>query len=39
MGQNNCEVAGCNNPATHLTSTESKYIEICTDHWYEKYRK
>lgn len=39
MEQNKCEVAGCNNPATHLTTTESNIIEICKDHWYEIYRK
>lgn len=39
MDQSNCEMAGCNNPATHLTSTETRYLEICADHWYEKYRK
>lgn len=39
MAQNNCEIEGCNNEATHITSTESNYIEICADHWHEKYRK
>ena len=39
MAQNKCEIPGCDRPATHLTSTESKYIEVCTDHYNEKYKK
>jgi hypothetical protein len=39
MAQNKCEIAGCDKPATNLTTTETKYIEICADHWHEKYRK
>ena len=39
MEPSNCQIAGCSNPATHLTSTESNFIEICADHWHEKYRK
>jgi len=39
MDQNKCEMAGCDKPATHLTSTETKFIEICKDHWHEKYKK
>ena len=39
MAQNKCEMPGCDKPATHLTSTETKYIEICKEHWYEKYGK
>ena len=39
MAQNKCEIEGCNNIATHLTSTESKYIEICADHYNDKYKK
>lgn len=39
MDQNNCEIPGCNKPATHLTTTETNFIEICSDHWHEKYRK
>ena len=35
----NCEIQGCENKATRLTSTETKYIQICEDHWHEKYRK
>ena len=39
MDQNKCQIEGCNNEATHLTSTETKYIEICSDHYNEKYKK
>ena len=34
-----CEIKDCNNPATRLTSTETKYIQVCEEHWHEKYRK
>ncbi len=33
-----CEMAGCNNTATRLTSTETKYITICEDCWHQRYR-
>lgn len=33
-----CEMAGCNNPATRLTTTETKYITICEDCWHKTYR-
>jgi len=39
MSQHTCEIENCNNKATHLTSTETKIIEICADHWNEIYRK
>jgi hypothetical protein len=39
MTNTQCEIKDCNKPATRLTTTESSYIEICEDHWYEKYRK
>lgn len=39
MAQSNCQIEGCTNEATHLTSTETKYIEICADHYNDKYRK
>jgi hypothetical protein len=39
MEQNNCEIKGCSNEATHITATETKYIEICADHWHDKYKK
>lgn len=34
-----CEMAGCNNTASRLTSTETKYITVCEDCWHDKYRK
>ena len=34
-----CEMAGCNNTASRLTSTETKYIVVCDDCWNDKYRK
>ena len=34
-----CEIKDCNNEAVYLTTTESKMIEICKDHWNEKYKK
>lgn len=34
-----CEIKDCSNPGTRLTSTETKYIQICESHWHEKYRK
>lgn len=34
-----CEMKGCNNEATRITSTESKYIVICDKCWHEKYKK
>lgn len=39
MSQDVCEIDGCNNLATHITSTESRFIEVCKDHWYSIYRK
>jgi hypothetical protein len=39
MAQSNCEITGCDNSATHLTTTETKFIEICADHYNEKYKK
>jgi hypothetical protein len=34
-----CEIDGCDRNATHLTTTETKYIQICTYHFNEKYRR
>lgn len=34
-----CEMVGCNNPASRLTSTETKFISICDSCWHDKYRK
>lgn len=33
-----CEIDNCNQEAKYLTTTESKMIEICKDHWNEKYK-
>ena len=33
-----CEVKGCENEATRISSTETKYIMICDDCWHEKYK-
>jgi hypothetical protein len=33
-----CGISGCSNPATRITSTESKFILICDPHFDEKYR-
>lgn len=38
MGSSICEIDGCNKEAKYLTTTESKMIEICKDHWNEKYK-
>lgn len=38
MIQEVCEVSGCSNPATRITSTETKYIVICDPCWDLKYR-
>lgn len=34
-----CEMKGCENEATRITSTETKYIVICNDCWHEMYKK
>lgn len=34
-----CEMKGCENVATRITTTESKYIVICDDCWHEIYKK
>lgn len=39
MEPNRCQMDGCDKEATHLTSTETQYIEICSDHYNEKYKK
>ena len=36
--EENCEVRGCSNPATRITSTESKFIMICDQCFDGKYR-
>jgi hypothetical protein len=39
MDQDKCQIDGCSKPATHLTTSETNYIEICSDHYNEKYKK
>ena len=34
-----CETPNCNNPAEHITSTESKFIQVCKDCYNKKYKK
>jgi len=38
MSLSMCEVDGCKKEGKYLTSTESKMIEVCKDHWNEKYK-
>ena len=33
-----CEMVGCTNNATRLTTTETKYIAVCEDCWHKRYR-
>jgi len=39
MNEEVCEIKGCQQEATRMTSTETKFIMICDDCWHEKYRK
>jgi hypothetical protein len=34
-----CNVKDCNNVSSKVTSTDSSYIEVCDDCFYEKYKK
>lgn len=38
MFDGNCQVAGCNEPATRITATETAYIEVCNDCFHRKYK-
>ena len=38
MTQESCEVGGCSNTATRITSTETKFILICETCFDLKYR-
>jgi hypothetical protein len=38
MSNQICEMEGCEQEAKFLTSSETKIIEICKDHWNEKYK-
>jgi hypothetical protein len=33
-----CQIEGCKNKAERLTSTETKYIEVCDECWHKKYK-
>ena len=39
MDQSKCQIQGCDKEATHLTSSETAWIEICSDHYNDKYKK
>lgn len=34
-----CEMPGCENRATNMTSTETKIIQVCKDCFHQKYKK
>lgn len=34
-----CEIDGCSRVAEHMTSTESKFIQVCKDCYNKKYKK
>ncbi len=36
--EDKCEVAGCENKAEKLTSTDTKFIQICGDCYQDKYK-
>jgi hypothetical protein len=36
--EDTCEMAGCTEIATRITSTETKYITICEECWHKIYR-
>ena len=36
--EDRCETPGCENKAEKLTSTETKYIQVCGDCYQEKYK-
>ena len=38
MTENICEVKDCKNIAKRITSTETKYIEICDNCWHNIYK-
>ena len=38
MSDKKCEYPGCQNKASRITTTETKYIEICGDCFNRKYR-
>jgi hypothetical protein len=38
MGNHICEIKDCKEEAKYITTTESKMIEICKEHYNEKYK-
>ncbi len=34
-----CEMPNCDNVAEHITSTESKFIQVCKDCYNRKYKR
>jgi hypothetical protein len=38
MSKEICEIKGCHNEATRMTSTESRYIMICDQCWHNIYK-
>lgn len=34
-----CEVNGCEEKAEHITSTESKFIQVCKECYHKIYRR
>ena len=39
MDQSKCNIAGCNQEPEYITTSETAYIELCKEHWYDKYKK
>jgi hypothetical protein len=33
-----CEIEGCSEKSNRITTTETKYIEICDSCWHKKYK-
>lgn len=38
MTDNKCEIKDCNNAAKRITTTETKYIEVCDNCWHKLYK-
>lgn len=36
--EDKCEVPGCENEASRITTTEVKYVQVCTDCFNRKYK-
>lgn len=33
-----CEIPGCQNEATRITTSHARYINICDECWHHKYK-